>query len=69
MKDLYKGKVKFEKQERILWSQAEYELLKVLSILGFSRKHMAQALNRSDRNIFSKIQKHLKKLSTVASLI
>jgi len=57
------------KYQRKIWSDAEFHLLRALSLLSYPRKAMQTALNRDGCLIFSKLQKHKKTLEHVEAQI
>lgn len=55
--------------ERIPWNEADYSFLLYNSFLGYSRFELSEICKRSTHNIHSKIQKHIKKLQKIKSVL
>jgi hypothetical protein len=50
-------------EQRILWTENDYNVLLMNSYLGVTRNEIKDVLGRSTSKIFSKIQKHQKMIS------
>lgn len=63
-----KGKPKKQK-DREVWAPESFHHLRAQSTLGFERQRIAGCLKRETKHIFSKIQKHMKLLNQMNTIM